>query len=197
MEAVLSVESLSRQVLDGVGAVGDERRRVDVGMILWCQDERPLRGLAGYVDWRRHGSLSNMVRSGWCSGSAGESVMLPASDDLPMHRMVLHGLGLGRELDASSAIERAKAAVQVVEQLEPRDVLLAFPGSIVDRDLIDALFTGVSAGLGLSSKTSRAPGEGGASTSSPSIVPWWVVVEDRDTVRLRRLLEGPPRAAES
>lgn len=178
---VLQVEPLSRRVLDGVGAAGDDRRRIDVGIMLWCQDERPLRGLAGFVDWRRHGELSRMIRSGWCTGRAGESLMLPVDDHLPMQRMLLHGLGPSKDLDATAASEGARRAVEVVLRLKPRDVLFALPGAVGDRDRTEALFGGMLGALG------------GARPQ----VPWWVVAEERHIVRLRRLLEGPPRAAQS
>jgi hypothetical protein len=179
--AVLSVEPLSRRVLDGVAPAGDERRRVDVGLLLWCEDERPLRGLAGFVDWRRHGELSRMIRSGWCTGRAGESTMLPVREHLPMRRMLLHGLGPSSGLGASQAADGARRAVEVVLRLNPRDVLFALPGGVVDRERIEALFNGML----------------GALQSASVGVPWWVIAEERHTARLRRLLEGPPRAAES
>jgi hypothetical protein len=178
----LQVEPLARRVLDGVVRPAEETRRVvDVGLLLWCEDERPLRGLAGFVDWRAHGRLSSMIRSGLCTGRSGESVLIPVGRNFPMRRLVLHGLGRSTDLTVGRATERARAAAEVALRMQPRDVLVGLPGSVGDRDLIEALFAGLTAAAGVTQVG----------------CPWWVVVEERHVNRLRRLLEGPPRAAES
>ena len=56
-------------------------------------DERPLRGVAGLVDWRLCGRLSRLLQSRKATGAAGESMMLPASRRLPMNRIFWFGLG--------------------------------------------------------------------------------------------------------
>jgi len=56
-------------------------------------DERPLRGVAGLVDWRLCGRLSRLLINKKASGGAGESMMLPASRRLPMARIFWFGLG--------------------------------------------------------------------------------------------------------
>ncbi|HPH65715.1 MAG TPA: M17 family peptidase N-terminal domain-containing protein, partial [Kofleriaceae bacterium] len=56
-------------------------------------DERPLRGVAGLVDWRLCGRLSRLLVSKKASGGVGESMMLPASRRLPMSRIFWFGLG--------------------------------------------------------------------------------------------------------
>jgi hypothetical protein len=57
------------------------------------EDERPLRGVAGLVDWRLCGRLSRLLTSRKATGAAGESLMLPAGRRLPMNRIVWFGLG--------------------------------------------------------------------------------------------------------
>ena len=41
------------------------------------EDERPLTGLAGLVDWRLSGRLSRMIRAGLVIGAAGEALLTP------------------------------------------------------------------------------------------------------------------------
>ncbi len=72
-------------------------------------DQRPLRGLAGRVDWRTGGALSDLVRAG--EVPAEEPLLLPAPEVLPVTRLVLWRVGaataadlarLARGLDASA-----------------------------------------------------------------------------------------------
>lgn len=41
------------------------------------ENERPLQGLAGFLDWRFHQSLSTYLRKGVITGSVGECVLVP------------------------------------------------------------------------------------------------------------------------
>src|SRR5436190_1879228 len=72
------IAPLTRALLDGVddGSAG-ARRRVDLAVLPFFEDERPLQGLAGLVDWRIGGGLSALLRAGFCTGATGEAVLLP------------------------------------------------------------------------------------------------------------------------
>jgi len=49
-----------------------------VGLAVACYtNERPFQGLAGLMDWRFEGALSEAVRAGVVSGEAGECTYLP------------------------------------------------------------------------------------------------------------------------
>lgn len=48
------------------------------GLILSCfENERPLQGLAGRLDWRLRGMLSQFIRAGSITGKAGECCYVP------------------------------------------------------------------------------------------------------------------------
>ncbi|MCX4245793.1 M17 family peptidase N-terminal domain-containing protein [Paraliomyxa miuraensis] len=293
--ADIAVAPLSRALLDGVDD-GGTRRRVDLGVLPCFEDERPLQGLSGLVDWRTGGSLSALLRSGLCTGAAGEAVLLPGRPILPMERVVLLGLGSSRAFDRAAAEATGERLVALVEGLRPHDVLVAMPGRAPERTVVEAIFEGltralarrlprdldaraqlaakavgdessgpvlvedpvaspmqpsgpspVAAQVGAGPRPMLAPaveaddprvgGEptatmagpersagGGGATSKPEAVSregssrgsapkeigpesgrssplhgprrWWVVADPRHEARLRRLLEGPPRAAE-
>jgi Cytosol aminopeptidase family, N-terminal domain len=82
------------------------------------EDERPLTGLAGLVDWRLSGRLSRMIRAGLVIGADGEALLTPPGMRLAFKKLFLFGLGSARtdgELAAklSDALRRlAKAGVK-------------------------------------------------------------------------------------
>ena len=146
----LRVEPLGRALLDGVVDPDDEtgrRMRVDVGIVPCFEDERPLQGLAGYIDWRSCGMLSRLLRTGWCTGRAGESLLMPTRVGLPVERLVLIGLGPSRDISPTTAAETIGALVEVAHRLRPRSVLFAMPGLLQEREVVEAVFTGLARAL--------------------------------------------------
>jgi len=265
----IAVAPLARALLDGVDdGSGGARRRVDLAVLPFFEDERPLQGLLGLVDWRIGGGLSALLRTGFCTGTAGEAVLLPGRRTLPMERLVLLGLGPSRAFDRAAAEAAGERLVAVIEGLVPRDVLVAMPGRAPERAVVEAVFDGLTRALArrrsreLDAEAQRAaravgdesgglavvgrpahdgppaprpvlapapiedpggesgmadpsaaapdPGQGSpvvpfegsvrdrapADYGEPDVCRWWVVADPRHEARLRRLLDGPPRAAE-
>lgn len=266
--ADIAVAPLTRALLEGVDdGSGGPRRRVDLAVLPFFEDERPLQGLAGLLDWRTGGSLSGLLRGGFCTGAAGEAVLLPGRPTMPMERLVLLGLGPSRGFDRAAAEAAGERLVAVVEGLVPREVLVAMPGRAPERAVVEAVFDGLTRALAMRAPKeldaqalraakavgdeSRGPGpmvprslpgpaappahdgppgprpvlvvetdrptaegQGPAVGSDvvsldgsvrglaplehvePDVCRWWVVADPRHEARLRRLLDGPPRAAE-
>jgi hypothetical protein len=57
------------------------------------EDVRPLRGVAGYLDWRLCGALSQVLLDGTFTGGEGEALLLPATGRLGRRRLFVFGLG--------------------------------------------------------------------------------------------------------
>jgi hypothetical protein len=231
----LRIEPLVRALLDGVPDPEGEpgaRKKLDLAVIAYFEDERPLRGLGAFLDWRSCGALSKLLRTGFCSGRAGEAVLMPGRRDLPSVRVVLYGLGMRRELAPDELRDASASAVTMALRLAPSDVLFAMPGLADDRELAEAMLAGVVHGLGgtprsgtteideadedgATSKDTKlrissgpivvglAEGDSDHAVPVPVPVPvpdpvrWWLVADPRHVGRLRRLLDGPPRAAAS
>lgn len=64
-------------------------------------DERPLKGVSGFVDWRLHGMLSRLVIQERFRGTLMESCLLPSFGYVPMEKVFLFGLGAVPELSVS------------------------------------------------------------------------------------------------
>lgn len=151
---LVHVEALERALLDGVKSDGVDlhellsdggseqggRVRVDLGLVPVFSDERPLLGLAGLIDWRGSGRLSALIRSGFCTATAGEQLLLPCDRRLPIDRLVLVGLGARASFDDAQARAVARQLVKISTGLQARSVLIALPTRGIDRALTEAVF---------------------------------------------------------
>lgn len=61
--------------------------------IFVSEDQRPLRGLAGLVDWRLVGALSRYVRSGFLTGKSGDALLTIPGPRLGFQKLFLLGMG--------------------------------------------------------------------------------------------------------
>jgi hypothetical protein len=211
--ARVRIEALQRAVLDGVQEFEGEpdRIRVDLGLITVFADERPLQGLAGLMDWRRSGRISGLIRSGFCTGSAGERVLMPGNAGLPVERVVLVGLGPRSEFDKEAAQRVAGDLLATATGLGAERVLVALP-SHAERRPAELLFAALTEALERAEPPSppREPPSAGPTDPPSELEPdpaepapagapepplhWWVVADERVVARLRRVLSGPPRA---
>ena len=146
--ATLSIEPLGREVLDGVRSRDeDEPTRADLGLLPVFADERPLLGLSGFVDWRSSGRLTGLLRSGLCTGALGERVLLPGRSNLPVDRVVLLGLGARDDFDVARAGEMGGELVSIARDLHAREVIVAVPSALAERDATEALFAALAQAL--------------------------------------------------
>lgn len=102
-------------------------------------DERPLRGDAGWVDWRVCGAISRQLAGGFVAGTRGEAVLLPAPPPLQAARILIVGLGRGSQLEGR-ALQRAFCVIaEKLIDLRTELALLALPGAVdlrLDADLL-------------------------------------------------------------
>lgn len=64
------------------------------GLIATCyENERPLQGVAGLLDWRFKGLISSYIRSGAISGKRGECIYIPGQTEDRLYHMILLGCG--------------------------------------------------------------------------------------------------------
>lgn len=87
---------------------------VDAAVCGVAQDERPLRGPAGRIDWRLCGLLSSQLLEQRYFGRSGEDLLISTSPRLPFGWLFLVGLGRGNDLDPPRARRIATRAGTVV-----------------------------------------------------------------------------------
>jgi len=69
------------------------------GIVLPCyENERPLQGLAGLVDWQLIGLFSRMIQAGFITGKPGECVYIPITHLSKSLHFILLGAGTNTKI---------------------------------------------------------------------------------------------------
>jgi len=90
---------------EGLDSLGGQDLVAFVGVA-----DRPLRGLAGWMDWRMCGSISRMVKDGVLTSESGEALLTLPSGRLPCERIFLFGLGSQRRPPLEEALQQVARA---------------------------------------------------------------------------------------
>mgnify|MGYP002636140646 CR=1 FL=1 len=90
-------------------------------------DERPLRGLAGRVDWRLCGRLSGLLAGGDVSADFGATLLCPTDDRLPFARLLFIGLGSVTDYNAELYAEANHLTAWKLARMGERHFAMALP----------------------------------------------------------------------
>ena len=74
-------------------------------------DVRPLKGLAGDIDWLFNGEISRLILDGKLNGQIGDSLLL-CSNRLKTRNVLLLGMGNRERFDSSAVKKYGKIACQ-------------------------------------------------------------------------------------
>jgi hypothetical protein len=88
--------------------------------------ERPLQGLAGYVDWRLCGAISRAILDGHFAPEKGEALLLPSGRRLGPSRVFCFGLGTA-PLDPAVFAEVARKACEAMSRAGSASFATALP----------------------------------------------------------------------
>lgn len=84
----------------------------DAIIVGFYEDERPLKGLAGEIDWLLCGSLSKiLLSSGRLKGAVGEVALFSSRGKIPAEKIFLVGLGPKRDITTNRLGAAARHAV--------------------------------------------------------------------------------------
>jgi hypothetical protein len=92
------------------------------------RDERPLRGVAGLLDWRLAGRLSALAKSGFLLGEIGEVLLVPGRPKLPFEKIVMLGLGVRAAFDDGVVVRTLACLSSTLEGLKVKRALVELPG---------------------------------------------------------------------
>ena len=107
----------SLDALTGIGAV----------CCFVTEDERPLSGATGFLDWRLCGGLSKILGSGFFVGAPGDKLLLPTDGRLPAHKVFAVGLGRSTGVTALGLEHALTQAAAMLSRAGVDSVALAFP----------------------------------------------------------------------
>lgn len=100
----------------------------DALVVTIFDDERPLRGAAGLVDWRLCGRLSRLIKHGRIHGDSGESLLMPPGRRLPFQRILVFGLGSAQPFDEATYRRHVRHIREVVKRAGIRNYAVQPPG---------------------------------------------------------------------
>jgi leucyl aminopeptidase len=100
---------------------------VDALCLFVAEDDRPLPGTAGYVDWRLCGSLSRVLKKGFFTGVKDDWLLLPSDGRLPFPRVFAVGLGRRAALDKEALGQVLASAAKVLAKAKVESVALELP----------------------------------------------------------------------
>jgi hypothetical protein len=110
----------------------DLRRLDDLSAeVLACaiwEDEWPMLGLAGLIDWRLAGKLSGLAKQGFLTGRADEAVMMPARPRLTFEKLLVLGLGKRETFDDDAVLRAVKRLLGTLEGLQIKRAVVELPG---------------------------------------------------------------------
>ncbi len=118
--------------LEGLDALGD----FESLCLFVAEDERPLRGAAGWVDWRLCGALSRVLKDGFFGGRTDDALLLPTGGRLPSKRIFVLGLGPSRGLTSEALGEALRRAADTLKRANAESVAVELPGEgVLDEDV--------------------------------------------------------------
>lgn len=116
MEIIISSEPIDRQ----------ECSLVEAGFF---EDERPLKGAAGLLDWRLNGAISREIISGRIMGRFKETIIIPSNRRIQSPKILLIGLGSAAHISYPRLREISAHLLQTLLKINILDFCCAIPHS--------------------------------------------------------------------
>jgi hypothetical protein len=114
MDVILSTEAIDLQ-------------ECDVLVTGFFQDERPLRGSSGWMDWRLNGVLSRFLIEKRLTGDWQEATLIPSQGRVMSRMILLLGLGKIREYSYLRLRELSPYLLETLKKLNTSNVCLSLP----------------------------------------------------------------------
>ena len=133
----LTTHELNLEALDAMTGV-------DTLCLFVAEDERPLQGLSGFIDWRLCGGLSRVLQAKFFTGAADDQLLFPVAGRLPMTRLFAVGLGKSsKHLDSAALASALTAAGKMLSRAKIAAVAIEVPGTgSISDEARAAAFTG-------------------------------------------------------
>lgn len=107
--------------------------RSDVLALSLFEDERPLRGAAGLVDWRMCGRLSRLLETRRLEGTSAEVTLVPPRPRLPFDKLLLVGLGRSAGFSEASFASALERTFEALRSMRTHSSVMSLPGRSTGR----------------------------------------------------------------
>ncbi len=101
--------------------------------LAFFEDERPLRGALGLIDWRLCGQVSRLLLRGRARGGLRETVLVPTRPRLSFEKLFLIGAGRTADLDEGRFVEVVDWTLTTLDRARVRASVFGLPGRSLDR----------------------------------------------------------------
>jgi hypothetical protein len=99
----------------------------DILVTGFFQDERPLKGPSGWVDWRLNGMLSRFLIEKRLTGDLQEATLIPSQGRVMSRIILLLGLGQVKEYSYLRLRELSPFLLETLKKLNTSNICLSFP----------------------------------------------------------------------
>jgi hypothetical protein len=99
----------------------------DIIVTGFFQDERPLKGSGGWVDWRLNGMLSRFLIEKRLTGDWKEATLIPSQGRVMSPIILLLGLGQVKEYSYLRLRELSPFLLETLKKLNTSNICLSFP----------------------------------------------------------------------
>jgi hypothetical protein len=114
MDVILSIERVDTQ-------------ECDVLVAGFFQDERPLKGSSGWIDWRLNGMLSHFLIENRLTGDWKETTLIPSQGRIAPKLILLLGLGEVKEYSYLRLRELCPYLIETLKKLNVFNICLSLP----------------------------------------------------------------------
>jgi hypothetical protein len=91
------------------------------------QDERPIKGTSGWIDWRLNGRISRLVMDKRLTGDWKETTLIPSRGRIAPRMILLVGLGRTREYSSIRLRDLFAHVLETVRNLRASSICLSLP----------------------------------------------------------------------
>jgi len=99
----------------------------DILVTGFFQDERPLKGSSGWIDWRLNGMLSHYVIEKKLTGDWKETTLIPSQGRVVARMILLLGLGQVQEYSYLRLRELSPYLLETLKKLNTSNICLSLP----------------------------------------------------------------------
>lgn len=137
-----------------VDIVLNDIRKVEADAVIvgFYEDERPLKGQAGWLDWLLCGALSQLIIAGRMRGTVGDVALLTSRKKIPAEKIFLVGLGPKTGLTPETLTQLLSLAARSAVDAGVKNVAvgLSSPAGMRHDEFLSSIDRGFTEGSGKS-----------------------------------------------